>query len=353
MPYLAEYIWLDVHDKFRSKIRVINDDEEITFWNYDGSSTGQAEVDTSEIILKPCKVFNNPLLNSQSNNNNHKLVVCSTYNIHGIPLSNNHRHQAEIIFNNRLEDIPSSYELEANASDKKYHSTEPWFGLEQEYYMLDKHTEQIIGFKLDIGISSTRIGKYYCNPIYQDKITTKIAEQHAIACLEANIKISGINAEVAPSQWEFQVGPCIGINAGDDMMCARYLLEKIAAIYDVIISYHPKINRILSGSGMHTNFSTKKMREKEGIDEIYRVIENLKKNHAIDMEKYGKNNNLRLTGTHETANINEFTYGVGCRDTSIRIGYETHKNKCGYFEDRRPAANADPYLVTSSIFSAV
>ncbi len=329
MPYLAEYIWLDVHDKFRSKIRVINDDEEITFWNYDGSSTGQAEVDTSEIILKPCKVFNNPLLK-----NNHKLVVCSTYNIHGEPLSNNHRHQAELIFNSKLHE-------------------EPWFGLEQEYYMLDKHTEQIIGFKLDIGISSTRIGKYYCNPIYQDKITTKIAEQHAIACLEANIKISGINAEVAPSQWEFQVGPCVGINAGDDMMCARYLLEKIAATYDVIISYHPKINRILSGSGMHTNFSTKKMREKEGIDEIYRVIENLKKNHVIDMEKYGKNNNLRLTGTHETANINEFTYGVGCRDTSIRIGYETHKNKCGYFEDRRPAANADPYLVTSSIFSVI
>jgi glutamine synthetase len=95
------------------------------------------------------------------------------------------------------------------------------------------------------------------------------------------------------------------------------------------------------------------MRECNGIEEIYRVIENLKRNHMIDMEKYGKYNNLRLTGLHETANINEFTYGVGCRDTSIRINYETHKNKCGYFEDRRPAANADPYLVTSSIFLAV
>ncbi len=329
MPFLAEYIWLDVQDKFRSKIRVISDNEDIIFWNYDGSSTGQAEVDSSEIILKPCKVFNHPLLK-----NNHKLVVCSTYNIHGFPLINNHRHQAELIFNSKLDE-------------------EPWFGLEQEYYMLDKHTEQIIGFKQDLGVSSTRIGKYYCNPIYQDKITTKIAEQHMLACLEANIKISGINAEVAPSQWEFQVGPCLGIDAGDDMLAARYLLEKIAAIYDVFISYHPKIKTILSGSGMHTNFSTKKMRESNGINEIYRVIENLKNNHKEDMEKYGKYNNLRLTGTHETANINEFTYGVGCRDTSIRIGYETHKNNCGYFEDRRPAANADPYLVTTSIFNAV
>jgi glutamine synthetase len=340
MPFLAEYIWLDVHDKFRSKIRVINDNEEITNWNYDGSSTGQADVDCSEIILKPCKVFNNPLFK-----NNHKLVVCSTYNIHDVPLNNNHRHQAELIFNSKLEES-SSYELEAN-------STEPWFGLEQEYYMLDKHTENIIGFKPDIGISSTRIGKYYCNPIYQDKITTKIAEQHMLMCLEARIKISGINAEVSPSQWEFQIGPCVGINAGDDMICARYILEKIAATYDVIISYHPKLNKILSGSGMHTNFSTKKMRECNGIEEIYRVIENLKRNHKQDMEKYGKYNNLRLTGLHETANINDFTYGVSCRDASIRINYETYKNKCGYFEDRRPAANADPYLVTSSIFSVV
>jgi len=75
MPYLAEYIWLDVHDKFRSKIRVINDNEEITNWNYDGSSTGQADVDCSEIILKPCKIYINPLLNSQSNNNNHKMIT--------------------------------------------------------------------------------------------------------------------------------------------------------------------------------------------------------------------------------------------------------------------------------------
>jgi glutamine synthetase len=328
MPYLAEYIWLDVRDKFRSKIRVINDDEEISNWNYDGSSTGQASIDSSEIILKPCKVFNNPLLK------NSKLVVCSTYTINGEPLQNNHRHLAEQIFNKKLEE-------------------EAWFGLEQEYYMIDKHTEKIIGFKQEIGISSSRIGKYYCNPIYQDKITTKIAESHLTVCLEAGIKVSGINAEVSPSQWEFQIGPCVNINAGDDIFAARYLLEKIAANYDILISYHPKLNPILSGSGMHTNFSTKKMREANGIEEIYRCIENLKKNHIQDMEKYGKYNNLRLTGSHETANINTFTYGIGSRDTSIRIGYETYRNKCGYFEDRRPAANADPYLVTSTIFSVI
>ena len=52
---------------------------------------------------------------------------------------------------------------------------------------------------------------------------------------------------------------------------------------------------------------------------------------------------------HETSNINEFTFGIGTRHTSIRIGNDIKKNDCGYFEDRRPAANMNPYLVASSI----
>ncbi len=326
---LVEYIWLDAKNNFRSKIRVCSSNnitDDITDWNYDGSSTGQADIDSSEIILKPCKIFNNPLLNNKSKLcKNNKLVVCSTYNIKGEPLSNNHRHEAEKIFNSKLEE-------------------EPWFGLEQEYYMFDKKVQ---------AINCDKLGQYYCNPIVQEKICTQIAEEHAIACLEAGIKISGINAEVAPRQWEFQIGPCVGINAGDDMMAARYLLERIAAIYELDINFHPKPIGTLSGSGMHTNFSTCKMRNDGGIKEIIRVIENLKKSHETDILKYGLDNNLRLTGSHETANIKDFSYGIGSRNTSIRIGYETAKNNKGYFEDRRPAANCDPYLVTSSIFSSV
>jgi len=40
-----------------------------------------------------------------------------------------------------------------------------------------------------------------------------IVEAHYRACLYAGIKISGINAEVMPAQWEFQVGPCVGIES--------------------------------------------------------------------------------------------------------------------------------------------
>ena len=57
-----------------------------------------------------------------------------------------------------------------------------------------------------------------------------------------------------------------------------------------------------------------------------------------------------MTGEHETASYDKFTDGIANRGASIRRGNETTKNKKGYFEDRRPSSNCDPYLVTGKIF---
>ena len=65
------------------------------------------------------------------------------------------------------------------------------------------------------------------------------------------------------------------------------------------------------------------------------------------MKEYGEGNEKRLTGTHETARFDEFKYGVANRGCSIRIPRETAAAKKGYMEDRRPAANCDPYRVTN------
>jgi glutamine synthetase len=65
---------------------------------------------------------------------------------------------------------------------------------------------------------------------------------------------------------------------------------------------------------------------------------------------YGKNNEKRLTGLYETSSYKEFSWGNGTRNTSVRIPNHVIKDGKGYFEDRRPAANMDPYLVTSTIF---
>ena len=69
------------------------------------------------------------------------------------------------------------------------------------------------------------------------------------------------------------------------------------------------------------------------------------------MELYGEDNCKRLTGIHETSPFEKFSYGAGNRAASIRIPTQTLKdNGKGYIEDRRPASNIDPYIVSSLIF---
>jgi len=320
MKFIVEYIWIGGKGELRSKTRVLEMTSEPTvdslpIWNYDGSSTEQVVAGSlnTEVVIKPRVVVINPLSSGTF------LALCDTYDIDYTPIASNTRFAAAEAFKNHQEN-------------------EPWFGLEQEYFMWKEEWPSL-----------TDQGRYYCGTSLSN-VERKIAEEHLAACLAAGIKISGINAEVAPYQWEFQVGPCVGIESGDHMYLARFLLERIAEKYDVRISYDPKPSQHLNGSGCHTNFSTKTIREPGGIEEIYKCMERLAKTHPKHLECYGKGNRARLTGLHETGSYDRFSFGVGTRNTSIRIPNQTFADKCGYFEDRRPAANMDPYVVTSAIY---
>jgi glutamine synthetase len=88
------------------------------------------------------------------------------------------------------------------------------------------------------------------------------------------------------------------------------------------------------------------MREPDGLKHIYTAIEKLGKRHTDHMNIYGSDNNLRLTGIHETSSIDSFSWGKQNRNCSVRIPLQVCIDNCGYLEDRRPAANMDPYLVT-------
>jgi glutamine synthetase len=89
------------------------------------------------------------------------------------------------------------------------------------------------------------------------------------------------------------------------------------------------------------------------MDAIRDACELLSKRHGEHIAVYGADNHLRLTGHHETCDIDTFRYGVADRGASIRIPRHVANKGCGYLEDRRPAANADPYLVCERIFRTV
>ena len=335
---IIEYVWIDGIGELRSKIRIYHSENllklsDIPVWNYDGSSTYQAQGEDSEIIIKPCSVFFNPLITMYRKDKDIKtyIVMCETFKPNGEPLENNHRYWANKIFEKDLQQ-------------------KPWFGIEQEYFLIDKDTKKPLGFE-----EATQQGKYYCSVGTGKTYGRRIAEEHMIACLNAGIKISGINAEVAPGQWEFQIGPCLGISQGDNLWIARYLLYKIAEKHGLEVTIHPKpVEGNWNGSGCHTNFSTENMRHgnegKTGLDYINDAIEKLSLKHKEHMEVYGSDNNLRMTGNHETASYDKFSSGIANRGASVRIGNINYDNKKGYFEDRRPSSNCDPYLVTGKIF---
>ena len=194
-------------------------------------------------------------------------------------------------------------------------------------------------------------GQYYCSAGAENSFGRNVSEEHLQCCINAGIKIAGVNGEVAPGQWEFQIGPCTGIEEGDHLWMARYILLRVAEKHNIVVNFEPKpFKGNWNGSGCHTNYSTKQMREDNGLKFINQAIKKLEKKHDIHMKHYGSGNEERMTGEHETASFNKFTYDVANRGCSIRIGNDTHKNEKGYFEYRRPSSNCDPYLVTGMIF---
>lgn len=323
---IAEYVWIDGYNGLRSKARLLSSApvavSDLPDWNYDGSSTNQAPGANSEVTIKPQAVFQDPFRGSP-----HILVMCDTYTPEGEPLPTNTRYDCAIAMETIKDQVP-------------------WFGLEQEYFLMNPITGKPIGFPTDSEPEPQ--GPYYCGVSGSKMFGRDISDAHFKACVYAGIKISGTNAEVAPGQWEFQVGPAIGIEQGDMLWMGRYILERIAEMQGLDVNYDPKpVKGDWNGSGCHANFSTKVMREPGGYDAAIKpALEKLSKKHELHIQAYGTGNEERLTGHHETASIELFKWGVADRGASCRVGADTAEKGYGYFEDRRPAGNCDPYTVT-------
>ena len=220
------------------------------------------------------------------------IVLCEVYNVNDTPHETNTRR--------RLDEIISDVD-----------DIQEWVGFEQEYTLFKDNRP--LGWP-ENGEPAPQ-GDYYCGR----NIGENISREHMDACIEAGISICGTNAEVMLGQWEYQIGAGGSIHMSDDLWVARWLLERICEKYDVSVSLHPKpIQGDWNGAGCHTNFSTKEMR-----------------------------------GLHETCSIEEFRYGVSDRGASIRIPWQVERDGKGYLEDRRPASNCDPYVVSQKLVKTI
>ncbi|PSS30055.1 Glutamine synthetase nodule isozyme like [Actinidia chinensis var. chinensis] len=232
---IAEYIWIggsgmDVRSKARTLTGPIKSPKDLPKWNYDGSSTGQAPGEDSEVIIYPQAIFKDPFRRG-----NNILVMCDTYTPAGEPIPTNKRHNAAKIF--------SHPEVAAEV---------PWYGIEQEYTLLQKDVKWPIGWP--VGGFPGPQGPYYCGAGADKAFGRDIVDAHYKACLYAGINISGINGEVMPGQWEFQVGPSVGISAGDELWVARYILERITEIAGVALSFDPKPIQVCFTNLRHSSF---------------------------------------------------------------------------------------------------
>lgn len=330
MPYRkkfihAEYVWIGGSNTcdVRSKSKTMQFGDTPSIWNYDGSSTRQAEGHDSEVLIKPVRIYQDPFRSE-----NDILVLCET-------MKNGEAHQ-------------TNYRERANACMKAAAKEEPMFGIEQEFFVIDNATGKAVGWPSGEQFCPRAQGTYHCgvDGTSISKALRKYYEDAIERLRQAGIPITGGNFETAPGQLEVQICD-IGIALCDHVWMTRYILQRTAQEHNFGIEFQPKpyTQGNWNGSGAHCNFSTKSMRAPGGFAHIMDAIKKLEVTHEKHIACYGSGNKARLTGKCETACWKKFTYGVGNRGSSIRIPVDTQKNQMGYLEDRRPSSSMNPYIV--------
>lgn len=328
MKVKLEYIWLDGYKpepNLRSKIKVVDtlpkEISDIPAWGFDGSSTMQAEGFSSDCYLKPVRMY-------KKDNTNLVYVLCEVMDKDNQPHETNDR--------SKLGEEDTNF----------------WIGFEQEYFIRSAHNKDVLGFER--GGSVDPQGKYYCG-VGGQIVGRELSDEHLDYCLGLGINVEGTNAEVALGQWEYQIFSKSKLGSADDLWMSRYILYKLAEKRGYSIELHPKPIQIgdWNGSGLHTNFSTKKMREEGGESYFKSIFNAFETRKELHIENYGSDNHLRLTGKFETQSIDKFSWGVSDRGASIRVPKSVGETWKGYLEDRRPSSNANPYKVINVIYDAL
>jgi glutamine synthetase len=320
-----EYLWLDGRDplpKVRSKTRFVNIDAGIPEWNFDGGSTEQGDLEDSDRLLRPVRMYTDPF------NEGGFLAFCEVHYYTGAPHETNTRtHLAKLTEN--MDGL--------------------LVGFEQEFTFINPTDLKPLGFLL----SPEKQGQYYCGAGCMNIIGRAVMEEFERKVLGAGIEIDGINAEVMPGQWEWQTSAQGPLKTSDDLWVSRYILDRVSEYNAVIVSYDPKPHPQFNGAGCHTNISTSATRLEFGQNEYNVLSTYLEADHDEHIKLCGAGIKRRMTGEHETSDYTKFSLGVADRGASVRIPRKVKEEGAGYFEDRRPCANIDPYKVLYSLISSV
>lgn len=326
------YLWLDANSHIRNKLKIVDDNyfddnDGYPQWSFDGSSTGQAVTADSDLFIDPVRIY-------ESEEDDEILVLCTVSNFDDEYIETEMRPTLEVLA-------------------EQYESSGWLFGIEQEYVLMDAAGTRL--YRWPDNAFPGEQGPYYCGVGYDEVYGADIIDEHTNECINYGIAICGTNAEVMPSQWEFQIGAKDPLTVADDLIAARYLLYLVTARHEATATLHPKpVKGNWNGSGAHTNFSTNAMMNKEtGAEAIEAAIENLSKTHDECIALYGEDIGQRMTGELETSDVNTFTFGDSDRACSIRKPIGVRRDGYGYLEDRRPCANINPYTVCAAIIQSV
>ena len=283
-PNPAEYIWCDgqegkeikgmMFNELRSKTKCLTtpleslNPADFPDWSYDGSSTGQAEGNNSDCIIRPVRVVPDPIRGAP-----HLLIMTEVLNPDGTPHETNTRAPLAALVDDKVKAEAPLFGFEqvrggrgrvggeceargdcaksAAAHSYGRHGTSPPPAPRpsptpftqpalphpanappaQEYTMLKPNSGSVVGWP-EGGYPAPQ-GPFYCGVGVNSVFGRPLAEAHMEACLGAGLTISGINAEVMPGQWEFQIGPVGPLEVGDEVHLARWMLHRLGEDYGI------------------------------------------------------------------------------------------------------------------------
>ncbi|CAL8465723.1 g5259 [Coccomyxa elongata] len=339
---MAEYIWLGGSGSdLRSATKVLSfkpsSPADVPLWTSDGTATGQEDGPCSVVYLKARSIHPDPLRGGD-----HILVLCDTFQAPSVEAD---------VGSPELHPHPTNNRAPCDRVMRTAAASQPVFSCNQQFTLLNPQTCWPIGWP-ERATGAASSSQSYCGTGTGVAVGREFAEAHMRSCLHAGLRISGSRPDSIPGQWSYTVGPCRGIELGDHLWLSRYLLLRLSEQFKVIASTDPKpVPGDWSGNGAAIKYSTRETREEgKGWFVIQEHLKRLQQTHMQHMVAYGVGNAKRWGGpgckAQPSSSVLDFTVGMENRSASVRIPHSVLLQKRGWYEDRRPASNMDPYLVT-------